>query len=1396
MSRGKFRLMGGVFTDPSGKPIRVNVTANASGWSSYNTAVLNKMKIINPTFNFGLYDNRTNFPTYKCDNSVSVPDMKPDYVVIIWRYNSGWDIKIQPGLENIVYTPIDYSSVNIGGYNFDAAGYVLAGGDGGGIGSFVHELGHQLFSGPHYLGANNAMGDRMYIHQSGWGMVTTSAQNEGCNAFERWLLGWSDNKASGIDANILQPSDLQNNGIYTLKDFLTTGDAIRIRIPKTNQHVWIENHQKKSIWDVKQNVGDDLSLGNETVADFEAGLYMMVEDMLPSFSSITTGFLTSSTKVNSVKLINAQGQYDYSRDPVPPLPIWDDMSCNIVYTFGRQKANPLSGTHPGMQYVDDFITYNINRSNCTATSIPKDGVIKSTFDHNGGANRKEAFFMMKETNGTATNMLYGGYGGRNTEAINNFNRRSDAFQVGDKINMGTNPTITNYPLFSRINNRLDTTFLNSLSIEVLSKSGDDVTIQVKLNNYAVNDNPRWTGNIGLRNISNDVNPDLNLAVGKNILIDQSGYTNRLTKHPITNKFVNPTVFTLSESAFVNMNTNSTITVDSGSTIVMKNTSKIVVASGAILKFINNSKLLMSNDAEIIVMNGGKLLIESGTKVTLTGNAKITLQTPTGSSNLLSSLEVNTNSLFEVNDNSQLILENKSKLILKNSTSLVLANQNSTLVYENGALINLVDNESTISTSGKIIVGDNATFHFTGNGFIKIASNSNSFIPGINSSVRFTGVGQFDKVIELESNTTMTISKNFKQMISIRGKYLLGENSRINIYCPGRFTLSKITSTNETSRNNHKGLNLGGQTGFNISSSVFEHGSNGLNISYDPSIAKRGGKLYISSSTFHNNQYGYRQYTGGYDLNSCTFTNNSIAVESKSSDINSLITRCTFTNNSEASVKFVAAGSSNLTISESNISNSSTGVYIVGNTQLNIKCSSLDVGVSGISSLFDANLNLSTQLGNFGNNDFTRFDEIIHTTSSGDIFLNEGYNLLSPTNGRVKAIINGTMNRFQRSLLTPFQAVRNNWNNTNVPPIFGVDYYLTSSVPNYIGDSLYFEDLNPTSDQFSCVTLQPCTNCIPETLNPLKDCKNCDTVSTTHISYKPLNVALDVVITNLTDPLLTLESRVTEVEVLKEILTYNFRNVSENERFLLKLAYRTFKDELAKQVSDTLISSNAALDTNSFVQTYFSWMDEIQTYQQELMDSNQLFFDPSILKLDHALIYRIKGDLSTAQSIVNDLQMEVIAEKLPYINYWDCILDKEAFRASNNYANEEFDYEVDKCLMTFLANYNTSGGRIALAPATVKPKSTTNPTKIKKTEKNQLLNIYPNPSNGIFTIVIPETAKVAKIVVTDLYGRKVKEQIFQNTNQAELNMSDLNDGYYNCTVTTENSKYEKKISKID
>ena len=186
MSRGKFRIMGNVFSDVNGKPIRVNVTAqsNIGSIGAYSSAVINEMKLINPNFDFSPFDNRTNRPEYNCDNSTSSPDSKLDYVIFIYRWSNDWPIKLPGNPEGGVYSNVSVGSINFNGYNFTRDGYTLSEGNGGGIGSFVHELGHELFDGPHYLGANNAMGDRLYINQSGWGMVVMP-MSDGCWAGQR-----------------------------------------------------------------------------------------------------------------------------------------------------------------------------------------------------------------------------------------------------------------------------------------------------------------------------------------------------------------------------------------------------------------------------------------------------------------------------------------------------------------------------------------------------------------------------------------------------------------------------------------------------------------------------------------------------------------------------------------------------------------------------------------------------------------------------------------------------------------------------------------------------------------------------------------------------------------------------------------------------------------------------------------------------------------------------------------------------------------------------------------------------------------------------------------------------------------------------------------------------------
>ncbi len=79
--------------------------------------------------------------------------------------------------------------------------------------------------------------------------------------------------------------------------------------------------------------------------------------------------------------------------------------------------------------------------------------------------------------------------------------------------------------------------------------------------------------------------------------------------------------------------------------------------------------------------------------------------------------------------------------------------------------------------------------------------------------------------------------------------------------------------------------------------------------------------------------------------------------------------------------------------------------------------------------------------------------------------------------------------------------------------------------------------------------------------------------------------------------------------------------------------------------------------------------------------------------------------------------------------------------------------------------------------------------------NNYLNIYPNPTSGLFKVVIPEQTPNAMIKVYDKLGKLVLQQNASNNHSLNLDLSKLPDGYYTCTLVTANSKYEAKVLKI-
>lgn len=265
-SHGAFTMLGDVFKDPDptsstyGQPIRINI--DPSGCHSFmgcNKKVLEKIRD-----DYGIYwdniwdpyDNRDNSPTYGFDNSLYNEDNTPasgdgdvDFVIIHWRYSKSWSNQPMDemsswsgngggvaGLASLSYSNFSVSD----GYTITVGGLSEL----GLVGFMPHEFAHCIYSCPHIMGANSTRGDKFFYPTAGWGMMSSNSHPMLCaNGWEAWLLDWIDIDVNSENTDIQSTADLNATGNYTLRDFVTTGDVIRIKIPNSdNNYLWIENH--------------------------------------------------------------------------------------------------------------------------------------------------------------------------------------------------------------------------------------------------------------------------------------------------------------------------------------------------------------------------------------------------------------------------------------------------------------------------------------------------------------------------------------------------------------------------------------------------------------------------------------------------------------------------------------------------------------------------------------------------------------------------------------------------------------------------------------------------------------------------------------------------------------------------------------------------------------------------------------------------------------------------------------------------------------------------------------------------------------------------------------------------------------------------------------------------
>jgi hypothetical protein len=453
-----------------------------------------------------------------------------------------------------------------------------------------HEFNHLLLGGNnfHSGGGNAAQFDSYTLCiQGGWSMMgAASSSLLTCSGWDRDRLGW---KPSGAPHRInahdqseqYVNGDLDpiagDTGLFILKDFVTSGDALRIRMPFLKegsypQWLWVENHQTYSHNGSPTDRFHWEGTNNPCISPALPGLYMVMQ----IDRETKRGKDIYGGNADYLHVLTASGHFD--------LQLTGDTihdKCPFggqANAYRRVSSNPLTGNSE-----QELIAYDRNG----------DGTVE----------RSEHFVpnVAMLPSGPSNNARF-------------FGRPEHAFTPGGNrvLNMSSNPSSANM-LTLTCNNKRElnkvssaddrTVFLNGLRVELMEqRANGDVVVKVATGDTRIMQDVRWCADsIVLPPLNGATVASLTIASRKRLLLDRSATPTRMTLQEEVHGqryFAPPTRFTIASGATLSLEANSTLQLDHGSVIHIMPGARLISDNKASIVIDNGSSIILHGNAEM------------------------------------------------------------------------------------------------------------------------------------------------------------------------------------------------------------------------------------------------------------------------------------------------------------------------------------------------------------------------------------------------------------------------------------------------------------------------------------------------------------------------------------------------------------------------------------------------------------------------------------------------------------------------------------------------------------------------------------------------------------------------------------------------------------------------------
>lgn len=570
MSGGKFRMSADIY--PRQVPIqyiperRNNFFARQG---QMNQAAINWIAENDPDFDWGQYDSRTNRPNYKQSNVDTPPDSVLDYVIFMHRApgSTGMGASSNLGIPGSRYRILD-GHTGIKSYADRKHNWLY----------FKHEFAHNLFSCPHYLGANSADGDRYYT-QKGWGMMSGwHSPFFMANAWEAWWLNW------------LNVQEITESGTYPLRDYLTGRDAIRINIPGTQDYLWLENHQKIDQWDDKLFFKDP----NQDHPQMLPGLYGYVVGA-PGASQTRPGLSPfAKNTVNFIRPVNADGNFDWRFTG-------DSMNTGYFRAPVMEKVapNPIAGQH-----AFQFIRADYNGDNR----------VDIGFSHgNSDSGGKEHMDIWVER-----------INGEDKLTIANTGDENDGFQVGEELSLSSLSPVVSYPVYDNRKDELDFYVLSGIRVRILeAEESGTMNLDIQLDDWNIRGEQRFCGRILLPPVDR-INDSVQFRItrGSTLSLEVSGTPQRRFPHPVTETFAPPTELVIGSGQTLVVERRATLRISEFSALILEPGASLVVERGGRVEAEEGGGIIMESGTSVSVGRFGRIIFESPGNISMGENVTI------------------------------------------------------------------------------------------------------------------------------------------------------------------------------------------------------------------------------------------------------------------------------------------------------------------------------------------------------------------------------------------------------------------------------------------------------------------------------------------------------------------------------------------------------------------------------------------------------------------------------------------------------------------------------------------------------------------------------------------------------------------------------------------------------